>query len=264
MANIKIRLYPGGPFVPFPTIKGDAFVYGDFTETQLEKLIGPRGPEGEKGEKGDPFTINIIASSEEELIENYKDIPGDTYAIISNDIENKENGKLYKMTENGWEFIVDLSGPTGATGKQGLAGIVVSEEEPEDKNVVWVNPSETYDSETYVVLNRKMINAGDGNVINLENNYEYRRGILEADEETGIGITLVLPEDIPADFNCKVIFKTPSTIPDRYTFIQAENINLTDGYYIGQFYLETNCQVILSIYNVGDRIIGKVEQLRAY
>ena len=74
--------------------------------------------------------------------------------------------------------------PKGATGEKGLAGIVVSEDEPEDRNVVWVNTNETYDSETYVVLNKRMINTGDGNVINLENNYEYRRGILEADSET--------------------------------------------------------------------------------
>lgn len=262
MANIKIRLYPGGPFVPFPTIKGDAFVYGDFTEEQLERLVGPRGPEGQKGERGEPFAIDIIASSVQELVENYQDIPGDTYAMISNDIENPENGQLYIMTENGWRFVVDLSGPKGATGEKGLAGIVVSEDEPEDRNVVWVNTNETYDSETYVVLNKRMINTGDGNVINLENNYEYRRGILEANPETGVGLTLILPDDIPDDFNCKVIFKTPSEIPDRYTFIQGENINFTDGYYIGEFYIQGDSQVILSIYSVGDRIIGKVEQLR--
>ena len=136
----------------------------------------------------------------------------DTYAMISNDIENPENGQLYIMTENGWQFVVDLSGPKGATGEKGLAGIVVSEDEPEDRNVVWVNTNETYDSETYVVLNKRMINTGDGNVINLENNYEYRRGILEANPETGVGLTLILPDDIPDDFNCKVIFKTPSVI----------------------------------------------------
>lgn len=136
MANIKIRLYPGGPFVPFPTIKGDAFVYGDFTEEQLERLVGPRGPEGQKGERGEPFAIDIIASSVQELVENYQDIPGDTYAMISNDIENPENGQLYIMTENGWQFVVDLSGPKGATGEKGLAGIVVSEDEPEDRKSV--------------------------------------------------------------------------------------------------------------------------------
>ena len=262
MANIKIRLYKGGPFVPFPTIKGDAFVYGDFTEEQLERLVGPRGPEGKKGEKGDPFTISIIASSLQELMEKYQDVAGDTYALISNDIENPENGQLYIMTENGWEFVVDLSGPKGATGEKGLAGIYVGEEEPEDRNVVWINTKETYDSETYVVLNKKMINTGSGNVINLENNYEYRRGILEADPDTGIGLTLILPDDIPDDFNCRVIFKTPPSIPDRYNFIQAENINFTDGYYIGEFYLQSDSQVILDIFNLGDRIICKAEQLR--
>ena len=117
--------------------KGDAFIYEDFTEEQLAKLIGPQGPKGDtgpqgnqgpkgdKGDKGEQGTgVTILGSynSLEELEESHPTgLTGQSYLI---------NGDLYVWSETSlsWNNVgriqgpQGIQGPTGPQGEQGLKG----------------------------------------------------------------------------------------------------------------------------------------------
>lgn len=94
-------------------MKGDPFLYEDFTVEQLEAL---RGPQGEKGETGTSITIKGSYDSEEELLaEHPTAIPGEAYVIA---------GDLYIWNEedNGWVSTGRIQGPQGDKGDKGDAG----------------------------------------------------------------------------------------------------------------------------------------------
>jgi len=65
MAFFKIKDPATGQWVNLPLLKGDKgdkgepFIYTDFTQQQLELLVGPRGESGEKGSDGISPHIDI-------------------------------------------------------------------------------------------------------------------------------------------------------------------------------------------------------------
>lgn len=94
-------------------MKGDPFLYEDFTVEQLEAL---RGPQGEKGETGTSITIKGSYDSEEELLaEHPTAMPGEAYVV---------SGDLYIWSEedNGWVSTGRIQGPQGDQGDKGDAG----------------------------------------------------------------------------------------------------------------------------------------------
>jgi len=96
-------------------------------------FMGPQGPQGEigpmgpQGPQGMPFMISRsftsiyeMESSDPSLVEN------NSYVIIlPADIYDPDYGKLYRKTEEGYKFIIDMSivGPTGPMGPRGPQGI---------------------------------------------------------------------------------------------------------------------------------------------
>ena len=94
-------------------MKGDPFLYEDFTVEQLEAL---RGPQGEKGETGTSITIKGSYDSEEELLAEHPIAnPGEAYVVA---------GDLYIWSEedNGWVSTGRIQGPQGDKGEKGDAG----------------------------------------------------------------------------------------------------------------------------------------------
>lgn len=77
----EMKLLSTGP----PGEQGEAFVYDDFTEEQLEGLTGPRGQRGLQGEKGDPGEV-----TQEEL--------SSTATLLSQALSNHTDDKDIHVT----------------------------------------------------------------------------------------------------------------------------------------------------------------------
>ena len=84
---------------------------------------GDKGEKGEKGDKGEPFRIvKNYASIEEMEADKSNDVSvGQFVAIISN-VDDEDNAKVYIKTENGYQFVVEMSGKQGVQGPQGVQG----------------------------------------------------------------------------------------------------------------------------------------------
>lgn len=97
--------------------------------------------------RGEAFSIKKVYASVSEMIEDtstsFKE--GDFCLINTNDVENPDNAKLYVRSEVGsWDFLVDMSGAIGFTGKtpQLLIG-TVSVGSGKDSAAVTVTPDGT-------------------------------------------------------------------------------------------------------------------------
>lgn len=86
--------------------KGDPFTYEDFTEDQLQGLIGPQG---EKGEKGDPFEYSDFTPEQLESLKGPKGDPG-------------EQGQKGDPGEQGLQGEPGEPGIQGEKGEQGEPG----------------------------------------------------------------------------------------------------------------------------------------------
>lgn len=75
---------------------------------------------------GDPFVIRKTFASVFEM-NTYEgtDINVGQFAIITSNVEDPDNAKLYIKTDDGFSFITDLSGATGLVGPQGETGVSI-------------------------------------------------------------------------------------------------------------------------------------------
>ena len=94
--------------------KGEAFVYENFTEEQLEKLKGPKGDTGERGETG-PQGVQGIQGPKGD-----KGDKGDT----GEKGETGEKGNPFVYSDFTQEQLESLRGPQGIQGEQGPRGEV--------------------------------------------------------------------------------------------------------------------------------------------
>ena len=113
--------------------KGDPFTYEDFTEDQLQGLVGPQGEQGEKGEKGDPFEYSDFTPEQLEGLKGPKGDTGNTGPQgepgIAATIEvgetvtlEPEEPALVENTGNETNVVLKFSLPKGAKGDKGDKG----------------------------------------------------------------------------------------------------------------------------------------------
>lgn len=81
--------------------------------------IGPQGP------KGDGFSISKVYESVEAMNTGFATdgLPEGAFVIITSNVEDEDNAKLYVKGEAAYEFVTDMSGATGIQGEQGIQGI---------------------------------------------------------------------------------------------------------------------------------------------
>ena len=74
-------------------------------------------PRGDKGEPGKAFDIVKNFKSVDEMnASKGEGLTAPAYVMIASDVNDKDNGKLYKFDGSKFNLVVDLAGPQGATG----------------------------------------------------------------------------------------------------------------------------------------------------
>jgi len=108
-----------------PGVKGDK---GDAGPQGPTGPTGKTGPQGPKGEKGEGFSIYKTYGSVEAMTQDAANIPEGKFVMITTDVEDPDNAKVFAKDTTSFVFICDLSGsqgiqgPPGADGKQGPRG----------------------------------------------------------------------------------------------------------------------------------------------
>lgn len=96
---------------------------GDKGETGPQGPVGPVGPQGPKGESGEPFKIAKTYPNVSAMNSDASNVKEGSFVVITSDVNDPDNGKLYVKNDTGFTFIVDLSGLPGLQGPQGPQGV---------------------------------------------------------------------------------------------------------------------------------------------
>ena len=80
------------------------------------------GKKGDKGDKGDPFKIYKTYDSVDLMNADATNVPDGKMVLISSDVSDEDNAKLYVKSNDGFSFITDLSGAQGIKGEKGDKG----------------------------------------------------------------------------------------------------------------------------------------------
>jgi hypothetical protein len=116
--------YFGGEGIK-PTTNIGKYVSPDgFTsdKSQATNFKGNKGDKGDQGDKGDPFTVYKTYPSILEMESDADNVPDGQFVVISSNVEDPDNGRLYIKGEEGFSFITDLSGAQGMKGDKGDKG----------------------------------------------------------------------------------------------------------------------------------------------
>lgn len=89
----------------------------------IQGIQGTEGLQGPRGEMGKPFSISKTFKTKAEL-EADRTVAEGEMAVVSSDNPDtdEDNGRLYVRTEDGWSFLLDLSGVKGIQGPAGPIG----------------------------------------------------------------------------------------------------------------------------------------------
>lgn len=81
--------------------------------------VGPQGP------KGDGFSISKVYASVADMNDGFATdgLEQGDFVIITSNVEDEDNAKLYVKGETQYEYVTDMSGATGIQGEQGVQGI---------------------------------------------------------------------------------------------------------------------------------------------
>lgn len=138
-------------------------------ETPIVNIKGVAGKDGAKGEKGDPFTVAKTFASVQEMENGFETdgITEGSFVIISSDVEDEDNAKLYVKGATSYTFITDLSGAQGIKGEAGTIeiGTVTTGAAGTEASVV-----NTGDS-NHAVLDITIPRGADGDKIKLGETY---------------------------------------------------------------------------------------------
>ena len=97
------------------TANGYSFV------TDMSGAMGIQGPKGDPGGLVDiKKTYASIAAMNADF--NGTDVSFDDYVMISADVDDVDNAKVFKKLATGFAFVVDVSGPVGTRGPRGYTG----------------------------------------------------------------------------------------------------------------------------------------------
>ena len=107
--------------------------------------IGPQGP------KGDGFSISKVYDSVGAMNSGFATdgLPEGAFVIITSNVEDEDNAKLYVKGETAYEFVTDMSGATGIQGEQGVQGIQGISIRMKG---AWVATTEYVNNNTYIDL----------------------------------------------------------------------------------------------------------------
>ena len=107
--------------------------------------VGPQGP------KGDGFSISKVYDSVGAMNSGFATdgLPEGAFVIITSDVEDEDNAKLYVKGETAYEFVTDMSGATGIQGEQGVQGIQGISIRMKG---AWVATTEYVNNNTYIDL----------------------------------------------------------------------------------------------------------------
>lgn len=95
--------------------KGETGAQGPIGET------GPQGPQGPQGPAGKPFEVEKTYKSIAEM-EADKELGDNSFVMITSDIDDPDNSKLFFFNDGKFTFITDLSGAQGIKGERGDIG----------------------------------------------------------------------------------------------------------------------------------------------
>lgn len=98
---------------------GNAAVTNSGTSTAaVFNFTLPRGAQGPQGEKGDPFTVKKTYASISAMNADFSgsDTSEGDFVMITSNVEDEDNAKLYVKGASSWTFITDLSGTQGMKG----------------------------------------------------------------------------------------------------------------------------------------------------
>ena len=93
------------------------------TEYQFVNLQGQIGP---IGPQGNPFQVKKTYATIQLMIADYDNMEINDYVMISGNIEQEDNAKLFVKTEQEdpvyrWQYLADFSGASGVVGPQGAS-----------------------------------------------------------------------------------------------------------------------------------------------
>ena len=92
----------------------------DYVFVDLQGRVGPMGP------KGEAFQIKKTYATIDLMIADYDNMEINDYVMISGNIEEEDNAKLFVKTETvdpvyKWQYLADFSGASGVVGPQGAS-----------------------------------------------------------------------------------------------------------------------------------------------
>lgn len=92
----------------------------NYVFVNLQGKVGPMGP------KGEAFQIKKTYATVELMIADYDNMELNDYVMISGNIEQEDNAKLFVKTETEdptyrWQYLADFSGASGIRGPQGAS-----------------------------------------------------------------------------------------------------------------------------------------------
>lgn len=92
----------------------------EYVFVDLQGQVGPVGPQG------NPFQIKKTYATIDLMIADYDNMEINDYVMISGDIEQEDNAKLFVKTEQEdpvyrWQYLADFSGASGVVGPQGAS-----------------------------------------------------------------------------------------------------------------------------------------------
>lgn len=84
---------------------------------------GVQGEQGPKGDTGEPFAIYEEYASISDMEADAANVPKGKFVIITSNVEDPDNAKLYVKGDSAFSFVTDMSGATGIQGPQGPQGL---------------------------------------------------------------------------------------------------------------------------------------------
>ena len=92
----------------------------EYTFVNLQGQVGPVGPQG------NPFQVKKTYATVQAMIDDYDNMEINDYVMISGNVEQEDNAKLFVKTEvedptYRWQYLADFSGASGVVGPQGAS-----------------------------------------------------------------------------------------------------------------------------------------------
>jgi hypothetical protein len=110
-----------------PGPPGPQGLTGEKGDQGLQGLTGDSGARGDDGHSANSLAIFKTFKTVQQLLSNTQVPQGYMGLVVTNDKTHKDNGAMYLMSSNGWEFVGDIVtegivGPIGPQGKKGEQG----------------------------------------------------------------------------------------------------------------------------------------------